>query len=260
MNSDISIVIPTLNCKKDLIILVSSLERQTLQPAEIIISDSSEDSHIKDFIDSYSGKLNLIYLKNDRRFPGEKRNEGAKITKNDLIAFLDVATIPRPNWLKDSFAKILEGYDVVFGKTKYNQLNQTQALLRASTYGRVGHESSPGSLIRKDKFLLSGGFIENVRAGDDLDWRQEMRGLNFKCFTPNNILLEYSNLPNSIFTMQKKYFIYYLHSAKFRAQKNTRDLYLGCLIVLSALIIPQWNYLIDGWSSNPLFIPNITKI
>ena len=85
MNSDISIVIPTLNCKKDLIILVSSLERQTLQPAEIIISDSSEDSHIKDFIDSYSGKLNLIYLKNDRRFPGEKRNEGAKMTKTNKL-------------------------------------------------------------------------------------------------------------------------------------------------------------------------------
>jgi glycosyltransferase involved in cell wall biosynthesis len=260
MNAEISIVVPTLNCQQDLEILVNSLEKQTLQPTEVIISDSSNNSHIKDYLDSYKGTLNIIYLKNNRSFPGEKRNEGAKIAKYCLIAFLDVATIPKPNWLNDSFQKIVEGYDVVFGATKYNQSNNIQALIRAATYGRVAHESSPGSLIKRDKFFLSGGFIENVRAGDDLDWRQELRVWEFKCFTPANILLEYSNLPSSIFAMQKKYFIYYLHSAKFRAQKTARDIYLGGLIVLSALIIPRWNYFFEGWSNSPFFIPNITKI
>ena len=26
------------------------------------------------------------------------------------------------------------------------------------------------------------------------------------------------------------------------------------------LIIPRWNFLIGGWTTNPLYIPNITKI
>ena len=31
------------------------------------------------------------------------------------------------------------------------------------------------------------------------------------------------------------------------------------MILLSAIIIPKWNYIISDWSSNPLYIPNVTK-
>ena len=145
MNSKISVVIPTLVCHEDLRVLIKSIEKQTLKPAEVIISDSSEDYFIRDFIESYNGKLSIIYQKNNRNYPGEKRNEGAKIAKFDLIAFLDVATVPRANWLEYSFKKISEGYDVVFGATKYKQHNSTQALIRAAAYGNIYHEASPGS-------------------------------------------------------------------------------------------------------------------
>ncbi|SVD01295.1 uncharacterized protein METZ01_LOCUS354149, partial [marine metagenome] len=43
MSLNISIVIPTFNCKRDLERLLKSLENQTLKPAEIIVSDSSND-------------------------------------------------------------------------------------------------------------------------------------------------------------------------------------------------------------------------
>ena len=32
------------------------------------------------------------------------------------------------------------------------------------------------------------------------------------------------------------------------------------LLILSAIILPKWNYLIVGWDTNPLFIPHVTKI
>ena len=51
-----------------------------------------------------------------------------------------------------------------------------------------------------------------------------------------------------------------MHSAKVRAQRNTRDIYLSVLLVFFSLVITQWNYLIGGWDTNSLFIPNITKI
>ena len=31
-------------------------------------------------------------------------------------------------------------------------------------------------------------------------------------------------------------------------------------LILTALIIPKWNVLIEGWDTNPLYIPNITKL
>ena len=29
---------------------------------------------------------------------------------------------------------------------------------------------------------------------------------------------------------------------------------------MAILIIPRWNFIIDGWDTNPFFIPNVTKI
>jgi len=273
INQNISIIIPTYNCRKDLEKLTRSLEIQTLMPSEVIVSDSSEESEIEDYVKNYQGPIAFRYLKSDKRFPGEKRNAGAHLAKNELIAFLDVATIPYPEWLENYVQKIEEGYDVVFGSTKYKKITTKQGIIRAATFGRVGHETSPGTLLRREAYTASGGFIEGLRAGDDLDWREELRSIGAKCFTPNRTFIEYSNLPNSILEMQKKYFYYYLYSGKLRAQRNTRDLYLGALLVLSALIIPRWNFLISGaisvsgvaagpnsWVDNPLFIPNITKI
>ena len=60
MNSDISIVIPTLDCCNDLKILINSLENQSLVPAEIIISDSSKNLKIKDLIQSYKDSMKQI--------------------------------------------------------------------------------------------------------------------------------------------------------------------------------------------------------
>ena len=260
MSLDISIIIPTYNCRKDLDILLESLENQILKPAEVVVSDSSDDGGVENLLRERKGNLSIVYIKNNKRFPGEKRNLGVKSAKHKWIAFLDVGTVPKNDWLEKSSMKVLEGFDVIFGLTKYKSLNSFQNLLRAATFGRIGHETSPGTLISKDNFILSGGFVENVRAGDDLDWRQQLRDLKLKCFTPKETSLEYSSLPERLYDMQKKYFIYYLHSGKFRAQRNTRYLYLSALLILSALIVTRWNYLIDGWSENPFFIPHITKI
>ena len=256
----ISIVVPTLNCKYDLQKLIKSLELQTIAPMEVLIADSSINTEIEDVISSYNGPLNLIFLRNSKKFPGEKRNFGAKVAKGELISFLDVGTLPKPEWLEAALAQIYDGYDVVFGSTQYKCLNSAQELIRAATFGNRLHETSPGSLLKRLDFELSGGFIENTRAGDDLEWRQALRDFGLRCFTPTKVFLEYSNLPSKLFDMQKRYFLYYIHSGKFKAQRNTRDLYLGALLILSALVIPRWNYLIGGWSENSLYIPNITKI
>jgi hypothetical protein len=39
-----------------------------------------------------------------------------------------------------------------------------------------------------------------------------------------------------------------------------KDAYLSLALILSAIILPKWNFLIGGWDRNPLFIPHVTKI
>ena len=261
MRPGISIIVPTYNCSENLKKLLQSIFVQSLQPDEIIIVDSSTDRSIEDLLTSITSELPLIYKRSVKKYPGENRNEGASTASHEWLAFLDVGTIPRENWLKINMKLAIdEKYDVVFGNTKYRALNNFQMLLRAATYGSMGHETTPGTLVQIKNFQKSGGFIEGIRAGEDQEWRLQIRDVCKKLTTPDDITLDYSSLPNSLIALQKKYFIYYMHSAKVSAQRNTRDVYLSVLLIFFSLVITQWNYLIGGWDTNPLFISNITKI
>ena len=261
MRPSISIIVPTYNCSDNLKKLLQSIFAQSLQPDEIIIVDSSTDRSIEDLLTSITSELPLIYKRSVKKYPGENRNEGASTASHEWLAFLDVGTIPRENWLKINMKLAIdEKYDVVFGNTKYRALNNFQMLLRAATYGSLGHETTPGTLVQIKNFQKSGGFIEGIRAGEDQEWRLQIRDVCKKLTTPDDITLDYSSLPNSLIALQKKYLIYYMHSAKVRAQRNTRDVYLSVLLIFFSLVITQWNYLIGGWDTNPLFISNIAKI
>ena len=261
MRPGISIIVPTYNCSENLKKLLQSIFAQSLQPDEIIIVDSSTDRSIEDLLTSITSELPLIYKRSVKKYPGENRNEGASTASHEWLAFLDVGTIPRENWLKINMKLAIdEKYDVVFGNTKYRALNNFQMLLRAATYGSLGHETTPGTLVQIKNFQKSGGFIEGIRAGEDQEWRLQIRDVCKKLTTPDDITLDYSSLPNSLIALQKKYLIYYMHSAKVRAQRNTRDVYLSVLLIFFSLVITQWNYLIGGWDTNPLFISNIAKI
>ncbi len=261
MNTNISIIIPTYNCLEKLQELLISIELQSLQPSEIIIVDSSTDRSIKQFINSKNETLPLVLIESNKKYPGEKRNEGVEYASSEWIAFLDVGTIPRADWLKINFeTAIRNDLDIVFGSTVYQALNHFQKLLRAATYGKYSHETTPGTLVKAETCRTSGGFIENIRAGDDQEWRLQLRDISKKHLKSSETTLDYSSLPNSLLDMQKKYFIYYLHGAKVRAQRKVRDIYLSLILIFSSIVITQWNYLIGGWDTNPLFIPNITKI
>ena len=50
-----------------------------------------------------------------------------------------------------------------------------------------------------------------------------------------------------------------MYATLIEVQQNTKNLYLIILLFFSAIFIPKWNYFLDGWDQNPLFIPNITK-
>ena len=258
---NISLIIPTYNCLNELKVLLNSVLNQSHKPNEIIIVDSSNHDEIQDYLDLLQNDIPIFYIRSSKEYPGEKRNEGAKAASFNWLAFLDVGTVPRPDWLeRNIYLAKKNNTNVVFGCTKYRAITRTQKLLRAATFGRVGHETSPGTLVSLDIFNQSGGFIEGIRAGDDQEWRFQLRDVCSKCVMPADPSLDYSLLPNTFFGMQRKYFIYYLHSARVRAQKKIRDIYLCAFLLFSMLFLTKWNYLIGGWDNNPLFIPNITKI
>ena len=257
-NIKISLIIPTYNCINELKKLISALCNQTILPSEIIVVDCSTNLLIKDFCLNNKFNFKIIYKNLDKSYPGKSRNYGFKFVNYEIIGLLDVKTIPRNNWIEEYVKIIVENdFDIVFGKTVYIADTYKQKIILSSTFGNINHETTPGSIFFK-KIFEKIKFIDNVRSGDDLEWRVKIKKL-FKTHTPKVNFLEYNELPKSLLNFIYKYFIYSLYNSKVNVQHNIKDAYLGFFIIFMSLIIPRWNYLIGNWNNNPLYIPNITK-
>lgn len=283
--NSISIVVPVINDLTNLIELLNSIQDQTLPPSEIIIADSSSNDHIESYICNLSYSIKIKYvrvgrayrgdkilhfisslmpeklkfknLKNGRAYPYEATNQGAFHATGYWLAFLDSTTIPNKNWLEDYINLIKKNnIDVAFGRTKYFAKTYYQEIFRAATWGADGMESMPGTVIVSDLYFK---IKEGVRAGGDVEWRNKAKQ-NLRWHTPSGYCLKYFNVPKNFIASSKKLFIYQLHSARVNIQHTVKDIYLGLFLLLSVLVIPKWNYLIEGWDASPYFIPNITKI
>ena len=256
---EISVIIPTFQTKEVPFLekTLIALSEQTLPPQEIIIIDSSEDDQVRLLVQRIIKNIPVTYKKVKKSYPGEKRNLGARVAKSKFLAFLDAKTIPNKNWLSLSSEAILkENLDIFFGQTVYQADTEFQRALRASTFGLMMHETTPGSLIKKENFFPNNKFIEGVRAGEDLEWRERLKSQSFKFSATPFSCLKYSGLPNRWAEVLSKYFIYSIHTAFVKVQRNIKDAYLSALLILSAIIIPKWNYLV-GWQESYFFIPNV---
>jgi len=286
MNPEFSIIIPTLDNFHDVQEIIPCINSQTLLPKEIVIVDSSFSNDIQDGLDTIKSSVPMTYLRvgrayrfdrllryifsipllsnykhqfpPGRAFPYEATNAGSEIAKYEWLAFLDAATLPVEKWLED-YWNFINSYkcDVVFGRTKYLAITGFQKLLRASTYGALGHESAPGTIIKKAIFLNGLRIKEGVRSGGDMAWRSKIKK-SLKYYLPEKNYLKYSNLSLSLFPALKKFFIYQIYSSFSSIQHHIKDLYLLCTLIFGLILVPKWNYIV-GWDST-FFIPHITKV
>lgn len=286
-DSSISVIIPALDNPSEVQEVIKALNLQSFVPKEILICDSSSNEEIKNLIQIIDTKIEINYLKvgeaflfdrfllfinpffftkkvlnlekKGRAYPYEATNQGSKMAKGKFLAFLDASTVPEKDWLKDYLFFLQEkDVKVVFGTTRYLANSNFQKLFRASTFGNKAHETNPGTLIRKKDFLLSGQFINGLRSGADLEWRQRVKS-RFSFFLPKEPYLNYSDLSGNLISASKKIFIYQLYGSRLDIQNTVKDIYLGLLLIFSAILIPKWNSFV-GWESSSLYMPNITKL
>ena len=258
----ISVVIPCLDFKDSVNQVLTALSKQNLMPDEVILVDSSSNNEISTLKIKFKRFFKVIYLKEKKAYPGKARNIGVNRANSEFIAFLDSKTVPTKHWLEQAInAYYGEEVKVVFGITKYLSKSRIQELIRATTFGNIGIETVPGTFIKRKDFISSGGFLEEVRRAEDMDWRYRIKK-QFDCFTPHlrdaKFFLEYSHLPERISELFKNYFLFYLQSSRVSFQIRLKEIYLSIALILSALIIPRWNFFI-GFEETSLYIPDITK-
>ncbi len=257
---NISIVIPVFTEHENLKYLLPAINQQTLHPCEIVIIDSCPHTEVKELIDNIHIEIPIHYHReNKRAFPGKARNIGISIAKHEYIAFLDCRTIPSDNWLQHH-SQLIKKNDasMIIGSTTVLADSKFQWFLRTATYGKRSYDSVPGTLMEKRLFKSTGGFLEDLRMAEDLEWLKRLRRNQIKIISVATPFLKYDGLPKSLFSACRKYFEsgYYTSFV----MENFKNLLLSALLLASILVIPKWNYYLFGWDSNPFFIPNVTKI
>ena len=259
-NIEISIIIPVFTGHENLRKLLPAINQQTLLPREIIIVDSCSHTEVKELIENIHSNIPIHYHQEDQRaFPGKARNIGVSIANYKYIAFLDCRTIPYDNWLYQ-YSQYIEDNNsgMIAGSTTVLANNKFQWYLRTASYGTSFFESVPGTLMKKQLFESAGGFIDDLRMAEDLEWYKRLRRKEIAFIQIETPFLNYDGLPESLFAACRKY----LKSGYYTSliMENFRNLVTSALLIAVILIIPKWNFMLDGWESSPFFIPNVTKI
>jgi glycosyltransferase involved in cell wall biosynthesis len=254
----ISVVIPTYNNIESFENVIDAVFKQSVKPKQIVIIDSSDFNEIEINLHKYNEKIEIIYKKVERSFPGRARNLGVQAASEKYVAFLDSKTIPNKNWLSSSFAK-LRDYDIVLGSVQYRGVSSFQKLISASIYGEDNIEHISGTLILKSAFLKIGFFNEKTRAGEDLDWRARVKESGFSYYVPSSANTIYSEISSNLIVHIKRAFVYQMHGAFMDIQHSTRVAFLGMFIILLATLAPSWNDLVANYNDNIFYIPHILK-
>lgn len=262
----VAVIIPSNHDHAELLKIVTAVCCQTIKPTQLIIVDSSGFGALCPVEVVKLCKVNgvkLIYENRKLAFPGQARNIGLGLAKTELIAFIDVQTIPRRNWLESSI-KALSSNNVsgVFGSTFFDAKTWFERLIRDSFFGVLPRKTLPGSIFKREVFTISGQFIDWVRAGEDTEWMLRLELLKIPVIDLSDAYVDYRGMIglklNSLLSK------WYRNYAAADALPHLFPQKLFLWIVLYPLVIfvaLNWNYLIANWhEDSPLYIAHITKM
>lgn len=274
-NLKISLIIPCNHSTRELLELLGSVSKGRRLPDEILIIRSGRhasrnhsgsanpqfscltiDHPFTRFpqVGVYSCDLDLV-------FPGEARNIGVSQSSGDLIAFLDIKTIPTTRWLDHAYETLCTTeVDGVWGLRKYHGQTYLGGLIRDVIYGCIPTISVAGSVIRKEVFTRTGNMISWAPAGEDGDWIHRVRAHRLSFFTPKEATHDYHGLDGKALSFfVRKWWTYYHFSRLLPVNDRDRWLAQGFAYLVVIFFAFNWNYKISTFLlGDPLVVPHIT--
>lgn len=188
----ISVIIPVYNAEKYLAEAVESVLAQTIQPLEIILVDDGSTDKSVEVAQKYFPDVQLICQEN-KGISGA-RNTGIRISKGELLAFLDNDDI----WPEDHIEKLLallhsnEDLQMVFGHVQQFISGDVKSPEKRIPQGQ---EIMPGyvagaSLTKKKVFDEVGLFNEELILAEYIDWFSRAKDAGFKFEIIDDIVLK----------------------------------------------------------------------
>lgn len=263
-NADVTIVIPLSDEISDLVKLLETLEDNRQVPARIIIVRTSVcfEGVLEKFKDKFPNTLRAIRtVSSYGEFPGGARNAGIKCVESELVAFLDVKTLPTAEWLDEALNSLNDGAGIVFGRTIFRSYDFFTECVVDMIFGHYGNRTVPGVVLRKAELDKIGTFYVGNRAGEDTEWMSRVGGIGIRSIRPRCISTVYTGLEGqNLPRMALK------HLRNYSSAKDTPNLYRQRLFAIAFIYVTlvlmglNWNIFVANLQeSSPYFISNLTK-
>lgn len=187
----ISIVIPAYSEETWLPILLNSIDKQIMKPAEIIVADADSPDKTREIALLYGAKV----VQGGKISVG--RNNGARAAKSDYLLFMDADTmLPTELSLGMLFLEFMKSnadfaspkLDIAYientrfgkaaGKVVYHAWNDLMKI--QARFGKLAVAPGIAIITKKEVFNAIGGFDEDVIIGEDGEFFRTGHKLGFK--------------------------------------------------------------------------------
>jgi glycosyltransferase involved in cell wall biosynthesis len=203
MNENISVIVPYYNEADTISTTLDLLSRQTFRPKEVILVDSGSTDETYEKIQVWTENggqspddVPFTNLRANTGVPSSSKNEGIRVSKSDLVAFMDCGLLFGTDWLEKQVDFLnSQNLDVVSGGCYLRGVGLWDCSAVAQTYGyKRFRPTVPSSLVRKSVFDRTGLFLEGRRSGYDVDWVNRLRTLGIKRGINRDVVVQYNGV------------------------------------------------------------------
>ncbi|HEY6780277.1 MAG TPA: glycosyltransferase, partial [Thermoleophilaceae bacterium] len=196
-----SIVTTVRDDRDALRVLLTDLAAQTVAPAELVVVDGGSTDGTHELLERWSGPFPLRVIDAPGANISEGRNIGIRAAVSDRIACTDAGCRPVSGWLEAlesaADADLATGIYVVDGQTPLERAlavslypspdeigdDSTPVRLWQKLFGRrfeADHATGRSMAFSKRAWEAAGGFPEDLYAGEDVAFSQDIVGAGFE--------------------------------------------------------------------------------
>ena len=169
----ISLIITTYNRPDALLLVLKSVEIQSVSPSEVIIADDGSDDRTMELINNYSVQSNLTIIhsfQKDKGFRASKsRNKAIARSNGDYIILIDGDMILHPEFIKDhainsELGFFVQGNRVLLSHSKTSKIIENQKInLSFIDFGLKNRKNSIHSNLLSRYFSVKRNHLKGIK-------------------------------------------------------------------------------------------------
>ena len=189
----VSVIIPVKNQFEDVVECLEALEdlNYPAEKLEIVVVDDHSKMEISELMSTFNAR---VLRQEITRGPAFSRNFGVGATRGEILAFLDADCVPDEDWLVEllpffrassvgAVGGFIEGYYTESSLDKYeaalSSLNMGDRLVFEGKSDSSFYVPTANLLVSREAFNDCGGFEEDLRIGEDVDFCWRLRNNDY---------------------------------------------------------------------------------